>query len=138
MSFFTTEAAVRLKFQVSDASWASPTLVEESIAHAHMEILPALNVSTPLEPPPAEVALGETLLAGAHLLRSLASGEGSRQKEVVIGGQRIDMGKRFAALIALSERAEAEAWHALTPYLAAEPSQAMARATDSTPVLGGQ
>ena len=136
MTMFTTEAAVRLKFQVNDTAWAPAALVNDSIANAHAEILRRLDPATPVEPPAEALMLGETWLAGAHLLRSLASKDAVQQKDVVVGGQRIETGKRFAALIALSERAEREAWAALEPFLLAVPAERLAAVTESTPVLG--
>ena len=136
MTMFTTEAAVRLKFQINDTVWAPAALINDSIANAHAEILRRLDPATPVEPPPEALALGETWLAGAHLLRSLASKDAAQQKDVVVGGQRIETGQRFAALVALSERAEREAWAALETYLRPVPVEQVAAVTESIPVLG--
>ena len=40
------------------------------------------------------VVLGETLLAGAYVLRALASKDAQEQKQISIGGHQIDAGKR--------------------------------------------
>ncbi len=136
MAAFTTESAVRLKFQVPDAAGAPQDLVLKSIADAHEEILKCLAPGVNPSAPEATLILGETLLAGACLLKSLAAKAAVQQKEVMVGGQRVDTGKRYAALIALSTQSSDQAWELLRPYLRVPPAAAVAVVTDTTPVLG--
>ena len=136
MANFTTEAAVRLKFQVNDTAWAPSSLVTASIDDAHDAILRGLDPGVDTESPEDGLVLGETLLAGAHLLRSLASKDAVQQKEVTVAGQHIATGKRFASLMALGARVEEEAWRTLEPYLRGRDGITLAVLTDSTPVLG--
>jgi hypothetical protein len=79
---------------------------------------------------------GETLLAGAAVLRGLASKDAAEYVQITLGGQRIDTGQRFATLITLAERTEEQAWETLSPYLAVPAGRNVADVTDSTPVLG--
>ena len=80
--------------------------------------------------------MGETLLAGAHVLRSLASSDAAGQKHLVVGGQRIEEGTRFQSLRAMAEHAARRAWQVLEPYVLAWPAGCVADVTDTTPVLG--
>ena len=137
MANFTTESAVRLKFQVEDTVHVSSALIAGSIDGAHGEILGLLDAGVDTEQPGENLVLGETLLAGAHLLASLASRNSASRAPVTVGGQRIDGGKHFAPLMALASRAEREAWRTLAPYLSARPGAAPGGATDTLPVLGG-
>lgn len=136
MAGFTTEEAVRRKFQIEDVSLASQALILGSIEDAHEEILRRLDPAADIETPDAGLILGETLLAGARLLGSLASRDAVLQRDITVGGQRIEAGKRFASLIALSEKAEEQAWETLEPYLSARPSAPSGGVTDTVPVLG--
>jgi hypothetical protein len=136
MAAFATEADVRLKFQLNDTTLAPSALIQASIEDAHTELLrfldPVFLTSTPEE----ALVIGETLLAGAHLFRSLASKEAFDQKQVSIGSQQIDGGKRFGALMAMASLTEKNAWYVLEPYLADMPSPSPVAATDSVPVIG--
>ncbi len=136
MSNFTTEAKVREKFQVNDTAWSSPALVTSSIDDAHIAVLRALDPEVDTETPDDGLVLGETLLAGANLLRSLASKDAGGQAEIVVGGQRLSRRQRFASLMTLGERAEREAWEVLEPYVAGRPVVCPGVVTDSVPVLG--
>ena len=136
MANFTTEAAVRLKLQVNDTVWVLSALVTSSIGDAHEAILRRLDPSVDTESPEDELILGETLLAGAYLLYSLASKDAVEQKQVTVGGQRVETGKRFDALESVAKLTETQAWDTLAPYLAAQPETALAGVTDSVPVLG--
>jgi hypothetical protein len=78
------------------------------------------------------------MLTGARLLESLASKDAVEQKQLTIGGQRIEAGARFNALMAMSGLAERNAWHLLEPYLADRPSMDVLKTTDSVEVLGGR
>ena len=60
---------------------------------------------------------GETLLAGAYLYRALAAKDAFQQKQMTIGGQRIEAGERFRALMAVAALTEKQAWFLLEPYL---------------------
>jgi hypothetical protein len=136
MANFTTESAVRLKFQLNDTTLVPSELVEQSIADAHIEVLRHLDPVFGQEPPEDALAMGETLLAGAHVFRSLASRQASTQRRVTVGGQRIEEGERYTTLMALASFTEKQAWLILEPYLATFPSRTSGTATDSVPVLG--
>ena len=136
MAVFTTEEAVRLKFQVNDTGWVPAALVAACINGAHEEILRRLDPALDPDDPEDALVLGETLLAGARLLESLASKDAVKQEEVVVGGQHIETGKRFASLMAMASKVEKEAWYVLEPYLASQPDQSVGQVTDTMPVIG--
>ncbi len=136
MANFATEADVRLKFQVEDAAVFPTALVTGSIDDAHEEVLRRLDSGVDVQSPPVALVLGETLLAGAHLLRSLASRNATVRQEVTVGGQRIADGDRFASLMAMASRAEKQAWRTLEPFMAARPGLQLGSATDCVPVWG--
>jgi hypothetical protein len=136
MAEFTTEAAVRVRFQLTDPGAAPQDLVLAAIADAHARIAGLLANGVDTENPDVRLVLGETLLAGAGVLRGLASADASRQKSVRIGGQEIDTGGRSARLSELCADAEVDAWRILAPFLRPEPARAPGVVTDSIPVLG--
>lgn len=136
MANFTTEAAVRLRMQVDDTTTVSTALVEQSIDDAHARILTLLDAGVDTESPLAELVLGETLLAGAMLLRSLASGEATQGRQITIGGNRVDTPRRYATLMAETGETERRAWETLGPFLAAVAPRVVAEGTDSVAVLG--
>ncbi len=130
MAVFSSEAMVREKFQAADAA-AGAGLVVQSLADAHEEILRALGDGVDTETPPAGLVLGETLLAGAHLLRSLASRTAITQRELRIAGNQAGPGKRFEELLALAAETESRGWQVLTPYLRSLPLSAPGTVTDT-------
>lgn len=132
---FTTLSAVREKCQLDDAILAPDALITRSIADAHAQILPLLEPGAPVDPPADLLALGETLLAAAHLMRSLAAKDAAHQKDIAIGGQRIGPGRRFAALMQYSVESEHAAWNTLAPFLRRPPVPAPAAITDTQPIL---
>ena len=136
MSSFAVEADVRLKFQLNDTTLVPSALITASIDSAHAEVLRFLDPTFNTASPAVELVHGETLLAGSYLLRSLASKDAFEQKQLAVGTQRIDAGKRFGALTAMASLAEQNAWYVLEPYLADRPSEGPAKVTDTTPVLG--
>lgn len=136
MANFTTESEVRLKFQLDDTTLVPSSLVTQSIDDAHEELLRFLDPQYDTGDPDDPLILGETLLAGAHLFRSLASKEAFEQKRTTVGGQRIEEGARFTALTAVASLTEDQGWYVLAPYLASRPARSVAAVTASTPVLG--
>lgn len=132
---FATETMVRQKFQMTDSAWAPASLLNDAIQQAHTEILRRLHPDSPIDPPADALLLGETLLAGAYALHTMAAKDVLQHKEIVVGGQRLTTGNRFAALIALAERAEKQAWAALEPHLIPITGAPAARTTDSMPVF---
>ena len=135
MAIFTSESAVRDKFQLTDTTLVSSALVTGSIDDAHEIVLRFLDPVFDVPSPDAEVVLGETLLSGAHLLRSLASSEAFTQKRLTIGGQRIDVARRFEALNDAADSAEERAWYVLEPFVLARPASKVADVTDTTPIV---
>ncbi len=136
MAAFAVEAEVRRKFQLEEVSVVPSELVQASIDDAHGEVMARLSPIVDTGAPSAGLVLGETLLAGAHLLTSMASKDAADQKDLSLGGQRIGTGDRFASLLAMASKAEARAWLTLAPYLAAVPGEAAGNVTDTVAVLG--
>lgn len=136
MAAFTNESLVREKFQLHDTALVSSALVATSIDDAHTELLRHLDPAFDTSPAEAALVAGETLLAGAHVYRSLAAKDAHDQKHVLIGGQRLEGGGRFAALIAVSQMVEKLAWYTLEPCLLELPARRLVEVTESRPVLG--
>ncbi|MEA3364488.1 MAG: hypothetical protein U9Q79_02515 [Candidatus Hydrogenedentes bacterium] len=136
MASFTTEAMVRLRFQLNDTASVPTELVQAGIDDAHTEILDRLDPAYAEEPYPEALVLGETLLAGANVYGGLAAKDAHDQKQVVVGGQRIEPGDRFAALAGTANGARVTAWRLLAPFLREQPPHAPAVLTDTVPVLG--
>lgn len=136
MAGFTTEALVREKFQLTDTTQVPVSLVNRNVDDAHLILLRFLDPIFDLPEPAAAVVLGETLLAGAYLMRSLASGAAFARRKVAVGGQRVEPSGKAEALLAQADAAEAEAWRTLEPYLVVIPTDKLAAASDSQPVLG--
>lgn len=136
MPNFTDETRVRLRFQLHDAVLVAAELVERAIADAHTEILRALDDDVDLDLPDDAMVMGETLLAGAHLFRALASGEAFKPRGVALGGHRLENSERFAALMGIADLSERQAWYILEPYIRAAPPRTPLQSSDSLPVLG--
>ncbi|NUM54368.1 MAG: hypothetical protein HUU46_12040 [Candidatus Hydrogenedentes bacterium] len=136
MPNFATESDVRLRFQLNDAALVPADLIEACIDDAHREIERFLDPEVDADPPDQELVTGETLLAGAYLYRALAAKDAFCQRNVTIGGQRIEEGERFRALMAIAALTEKQAWFVLEPYLAAQPVRLVVECTESAPVLG--
>lgn len=136
MANFSTEADVRETFQLTDAVLVPSALVARSIDDAHSEILRFLDPQYDVIPAATGVILGETLLGGANLLRSLASKDAFTQKHLSVGGVRVQAGNRFETLTKLASDNADRAWEALEPFLLARPSRSLAEVTDSVPVVG--
>lgn len=136
MPAFTTEENVRRRLQAEDTTNILPALVAAAIDDAHAVLLRRLDPAWADAAPPAELELGECLLAGAYLLHALASRDAIEQHDFTIGGQRIMPGTRFASLTAMADLAERRAWHALEPYLAAVAQRSSLELNASAPVFG--
>jgi hypothetical protein len=136
MANFTTESAVRMKFQLTNTTQVPSDLVTVGMDDAHTELLRFLHPDVDTVSPEDGLILGETLLAGAHVLRSLASSDAVEQKHLVVGGQRIEEGNRFQSLMTMAEQAARLAWETLEPYLLAGPPRSVGAVTITTPVLG--
>ena len=135
MAVFTTESAVREKFQLTDTTLVTTALVTGSMDDAHELVLRFLDPIFDVPSPDAEVVLGETLLSGAHLLRSLASSEAFNQKRLTVGGQRIDVARRFEALNEAADSAGEQAWEVLEPFVFARPAAKAVDVTETTPII---
>ena len=135
MAAFTDEARVRLQFQLQDTVAVPDALITQTIADAHDAILARLRTEYTMNPPES-VVLGETLLAGSHALLMLASRDAFEQKQVTIGGQRIESGNRFDALLAMAERAEDRGWEVMAPYLVPIPWGPVADVTNREAISG--
>ena len=135
MPVFSSESAVREKFQLTDTTLVPATLVTTNIDDAHEVVLRFLDPVYDVPSPNLTVVLGETLLAGAHLLRSLASSEAFTQKRLTVGGQRLDVARRFEALTAAAGTAEEHACHVLEPFVLGRPATSVADVTETTPIV---
>ncbi len=136
MAGFTTEALVREKFQLTDTTLVPVSLVNRNIDDAHLIFLRFLDPIFDLPSPAAPIVLGETLLAGAYLLRSIASGAAFARRKVTVGGQRVEPSGKTEALNTQADVAEEEAWRTMERYLVVIPTDKLAAATDTRPVLG--
>lgn len=136
MASFATEEDVRLRFQLNDETVAPPALIAACIASAHDEILPRLDPLFSVEPPQNALAVGETLLAGAHVFRALAGKDAADQRHLTIGGQRLEAGGRFDALMETAALTEKKAWYVLEPFMKRHDAVVLAEATATVPVLG--
>ena len=136
MANFTTESNVRLKFQLNDTTLVPSSLVVAGIGDAHAELLRFLDPVFGGESPETAMVMGETLLAGAQVFRSLASQDAFGQKRVTVGGQRLEEGSRFQTLMALAAVVEEQAWYLLEPYVLDQPGREIVAATDGAPVWG--
>lgn len=141
MDAFTTEARVRAKFALHDASRLPAETIEVAIADAHTEIQrvidPAVDLAGPLvEDLPPGLVLGETLLAGARLLETLAAAEAFDQQRVSLGSRRIEESSRHRDLLAAAAVAENRALRALEAYVVRTPVRGAATTTDTQPTVG--
>lgn len=136
MATFATELDVRTKFLLSDPAAVPAELVLASLNGAHEELLRYLDPAYAEGTPDGRLVLGEILLAGAHLYRSFAGKDAFDQKQVTLGGQRVDAGKRFEALTSFSTLLETSAWYMVEPYLQQRPPRAPVATTDTVSVLG--
>ncbi len=136
MATFAAEADVRMKFQLNDTTLVPTALIVASIEDAHRELLRFLDPVYSAPPADEALVMGEVLLAGAHLFRTLASKDAFDQKQLAVGSHRIDAGKRFSALTAMASLSEQNAWYLLEPYLLDVPSRTALGASDTVAVLG--
>jgi hypothetical protein len=123
MAAFTTEARVRLVMQVGDTAVATTELVNRCIDDAHTLLLARLDPAVDDQNPDDALINGETQLAGAHLLRSLAGRAAAQGRKVRVGGQQLETGKQFGALMRIADDTETRAWAILAPYLMARPTR---------------
>jgi hypothetical protein len=89
MAAFTTESAVRLRFQVADTTQMATEIVTAAINEAHDSLLRWLQTEWIDAVPPIGLVLGETLLAGARLFRLLAAKEAFDCRDVRVGNQQV-------------------------------------------------
>jgi hypothetical protein len=138
MANFTDESRVRLKTQLTDTAKVPQELVTRSIDDAHAEILKRLDPVYDVEPPDENLVRGETLLAGAYLLRSLSSGAAFDIKELRILDETVGESGKYKALIGLAEGFERDAWDVLSDFLLAEQGAAdfQSGVTESEDILG--
>ena len=133
---FATETEVREQFQLTDTTVTPTALIPASIHDAHEEILRLLDPVDDVPSPEAAIVSGAVLLAGAHVLRSLASKDAAEQKHVSVGGSRVEAGKRFDVLMTMAASAEERAWQTLEPFLLDRASRQVADVTETTSILG--
>jgi hypothetical protein len=136
MAVFASEAAVRLRSQVSDVAVADSALVDACIAEAHERILAVLDVAVDVSSPPDGLVHGETVLAAGLLFRALSSRDATEQVELQIGGQRVGAGQKFASLMSMARRFEKEAEKLLAHYGAVPDAWSPGDVTATSPVIG--
>jgi len=138
MASFTDEARVRLKTQLTDTGKVAADLVTRSIDDAHAEILKWLDPAYDVTPPDEDLVRGETLLAGAYLLRSLASGAAFDIKGLRILEETVSETGKHKALMTLAEGFEQEAWEILAEFLVEQEGGAnfQSGVTESEDILG--
>ena len=138
MANFTNETNVRLKTQLTDTGRVPTTLVESNIDDAHNAILRRLDAQYDVEPPDTGLVRGETLLAGAYLLRSVASGASFSARDLRLGDRYIEESSRHTAMLRMADAVEKEAWEVLAPFLVEIPGGFQADVTPSKDILGEQ
>ncbi len=136
MANFTNETNVRTKTQLTDTTRVPSSLVESSIDDAHETILRRLDPVYDVQPPDDGLVRGETLLAGAYLLRSVASGASFSARDLRLGDRYLEEGGRYKAMARMADTYEEEAWEVLAPFLAEISGGFHANATDSEEILG--
>jgi len=138
MANYTDETTVRTKTQLTDTAKVSSTLVTQSIDDAHDEILKRIDPAFDVSPPDDNLKRGETLLAGAFLLRSLSSGEAFDIKDLRLKGQGLGETRKWKALGELADQFEKKAWEILGPFLLERTGGETFQSgvTDSMEVLG--
>jgi hypothetical protein len=135
MANFTTETKVRDAFQLSNTTRVPSSLVVQSIDDSHIEILRVLDPSVDTGTPEAGLVTAETILAGAHVLRSLSWGHAAEQQHLALGSSRIEEGNRFRELHQAADIAESQAWYMLEPYTKEVAASSMSAATDTVPIV---
>lgn len=136
MAEFTNETNVRLKTQLNDTARVPTTLVDASVTDAHNAILRKLDPVYDVEPADDDLVRGETLLAGAYLLRSTASGAAFSARDLRLGDRYLEGGGRHTAMLRMADRFENEAWEVLEPFLLPATDGFQAEATATTEILG--
>ena len=135
MANFSTETEVREKFQLMDTTLVPSSLVTRGLDDAHTQILRHLDPEFDVPSPESAVVMGETLLAGSNVLRSLASGDAYQQKTLNLSGHSVNSGDRFRDLSFAADVAEEQAWYVLEPYVLGKPAPRVADVTETVPVL---
>ena len=138
MANFTDGTRVRLKTQLTDTGKVPEDLVTRSIDDAHAEILKRLDPAYDVTPPDENLVRGETLVAGAYLLMSLASGAAFDIRGLRILNETVGETSKHKALIALADRFEKEAWEILADFLVPQEGGAdfQSGVTESGEILG--
>lgn len=135
MANFTTETRVRDSFQLHNTTRVPSALITQCIDDAHIEILRVLDESVDTVTPEAGLITAETILAGAHVLRSLSWSHAAEQQHLALGTTRIEEGNRFRELLDAADIAESQAWYMLEPYVAAAQDMPVAASTDTVPII---
>ena len=136
MAAFTSEVLVREKFQSTDTSLVTVAAVAAAIDDAHTELIARLDPAYDTVPRRMVSCSGKRSSRARTCCMPWRRAMRLAQRAVTIGGQRVEGGARFAGLMAMARQAERHAWERLSPYLLDIPTQAVARVTDSQPILG--
>ena len=138
MANFTDETRVRLKTQLMDTAKVSQELVIRNIDDAHAAIVTRLDPAYDVTPPDDNLVRGETLLAGAYLLRSVASGAAFDIKGLRILDKTVSETDKYKALMTLAETFENQAWEVLSDFLLPQQGGAdfQSDVTESGEILG--
>lgn len=135
MPDYTDADRVRTHFQFHQTGDDADGLVSEAIAAAEAVLSPQLSAALPPPPGPDDLQFAATLLAGAILLRSLATAEAHEGALLTLGGQRLDSTRRFGQLMARAADAEASAWRLAAPNLAPSPVRKIVAALPTMPIF---
>lgn len=113
---FTDEARVREHTGLQNTTRVPAALVQQRIDDAHETLLKDLDAAYLNSTDPALI-LGETELASANLLRSLAARISVNENHVSTAGLSQGTSQRTENLRALADEEEDRAWQRLRPFL---------------------
>ena len=99
---FTTDSAVRARFQMDDTELVPPAMVAAAIDTAHLEITRHLVPGVETDPPEEGLVLGETVLAGARVYELLAGADAVAARRLRLGSVTAHEGERRLALLAVA------------------------------------
>lgn len=129
---FTDEARVREHTGLTNPTRVPSSLVQQRIEDAHETLLRDLDPAYVGSSDPVLI-LGETELATANLLRSLAAQIGVTENQLTTAGLSQVATQRTEKLQALADSEEARAWQHLRPFLKGQPDEGFALAEPEGP-----
>ena len=127
---------LRLAFQATDETVIPDELVQSAIDVAHGRLERWVSVEHWDGTPEQGLVRAETLLAGAELMRALASSHAIKERAVRLAGQQVKEGDRFRHLMQAAESAERCAWMCAEPYMLRATGPVPGDVTPTREVLG--